>query len=309
MAGEFDDFGDETHEWSAGGGRGPEGNIVLLVLAPGGIRSFELPRGGTSAIGRAPTSDVFVDHPSVSRHHAEIAVDPEGVRVRDLGSRNGTRVNGERLGEAPLLLKIGDQLAFGDVNAQLQLVRRLPTARLAQWQTPESFDRSLVTEGERTLRFGMALGFLRIDVAQAPQKPDELRGLITRALRLIDVVTSRAPGRFDLLLPGCDKDAALQLAARMHDLLRTLGSPLRIGVAVYPGDAPSSESLPLAAQLALHGVEDGVGAAREAARVLQLGKHEVVVAEPEMVRLFALIERAAESSMPVLIHGETGTGK
>ena len=305
---DFDDFGDETGEWNAGS-RLAEGNVVLLVLAPGGIRSFELPRSGLSSIGRAPTSDVFIDHPSVSRNHAEIQVAPEGARLLDLSSRNGTRVNGERLGAAAVLLKVGDQIAFGDVNAQLQLVRRLPTARVAQWQQPEQFDRSLVIESERALRFGLSLGFVRIDVLGGASKPEELREVITRALRLIDIVTLRAPGRFDLMMPGCDKESAVGLARRIHDLLHVLGLRARFGVASFPGDAPSAESLPLAAQLALHDVDDGVGTAREAARVVQIGTHEVVVAEPEMVRLFALIERAAESAMPVLVHGETGSGK
>jgi DNA-binding NtrC family response regulator len=52
-----------------------------------------------------------------------------------------------------------------------------------------------------------------------------------------------------------------------------------------------------------------VAAAKDAARVLQIGEHEVVVADPAMVRLFALVERAAASAMPVIIHGETGSGK
>jgi two-component system, NtrC family, response regulator AtoC len=308
VAGDFDDFGDETGEWRASA-RLAEGSVVLLVLAPGGIRSFELPRSGVSSIGRAPTSDLFIDHPSVSRNHAEIAADPEGARVRDLASRNGTRLNGERLTDGAVLLKIGDQIAFGDVTAQLQLVRRLPTARVAQWIKPDAFEQALVIEAERALRFGLSLGFLRVEISPPPERPDELRDLMTRTLRLIDMVTSRAPSRFDLLLPGCDKNAAINLGGRVHEMLRALGKTARIGVAAYPGDAPSAESLPLAAQLALHDTDDGVGAARQAARVLQLGTHEVVVADPEMVRLFALIERAAESPMPVLVHGETGSGK
>jgi len=238
VGGDFDDFAEETGEWKASS-RVSDGNIVLLVLAPGGIRSFELARGGLSTLGRAPTSELFVDHPSVSRAHAQISVDPEGgVRLRDLGSRNGTRVNGQPTGDATILLHVGDQIAFGDVNAQLQMVRRLPTARLAQWLQPDDFDRALVVEAERALRFALSLGFVRIDVVVPPNRADDLRALITRALRLIDVVTPRAPGRFDLMMPGCDKESAIGLAKRIHELLRALGTSARLGVAAYPGDAP-----------------------------------------------------------------------
>ena len=52
---------------------------------------------GTSAIGRSEESDVFLVDPSVSRNHAEIDVDTRGALVRDLGSTNGTFVNGERV--------------------------------------------------------------------------------------------------------------------------------------------------------------------------------------------------------------------
>lgn len=46
-------------------------------------------------IGRAPDCDLILDHPEVSRHHAELLrIDAVTYEVRDLGSTNGTRVNG-----------------------------------------------------------------------------------------------------------------------------------------------------------------------------------------------------------------------
>jgi DNA-binding NtrC family response regulator len=301
-------IGDETVECAPVAPR-VEGSVVLLVLAPGGIRSFELSRTGVSTVGRAPTSDVVIEHSSVSRNHAQLTPGPDGTRIRDLGSRNGTRVNGKRLGDAPVVVRVGDQISFGDIAAQIQLVRRLPTERLAQWLPPDEFDRALFVEAERALRFGLSLGFVRIDVGADAATNGELRPLMGQGLRLIDVVTARTSTRFDVMLPGCDKMAAVEIAQRIHEMLVARGLSVKLGVAAYPGDAPSAESLPLAAQLALHGVDEGVGVAQEAARMLQIGRHEVVVAEPEMVRLFALVERAADSAMPVLIHGETGTGK
>ena len=67
-----------------------------------------------TSIGRGPEQRVFLDDPSLSRAHAELAVDPGGWRLRDLGSRNGTFVNGERVDEALLrpadLLRVGSSL-------------------------------------------------------------------------------------------------------------------------------------------------------------------------------------------------------
>ena len=55
--------------------------------------------------------------PRVSRYHAELSVDAEGARVRDLGSTNGTAVDGRPVREAEL--RPGDRVAFGGVEARL----------------------------------------------------------------------------------------------------------------------------------------------------------------------------------------------
>ena len=57
-------------------------------------------------------ADVVLADPSVSGRHARLAVTAEGARVEDLGSKNGTRVGGERV-EARLLAH-GDELRLGN---------------------------------------------------------------------------------------------------------------------------------------------------------------------------------------------------
>jgi pSer/pThr/pTyr-binding forkhead associated (FHA) protein len=61
--------------------------------------------------GRHPDSDIFLDDITVSRRHVEVERTPDGWRVRDVGSLNGTYVNRERVDEA--LLKDGDELQIG----------------------------------------------------------------------------------------------------------------------------------------------------------------------------------------------------
>jgi hypothetical protein len=72
---------------------------------------------GAVRVGRAPDCDVVVPSPRVSRYHAELSVDDQGARVRDLGSTNGTAVDGRPIREAEL--RPGDRVAFGGVEARL----------------------------------------------------------------------------------------------------------------------------------------------------------------------------------------------
>jgi phosphoserine phosphatase RsbU/P len=65
------------------------------------------------SIGRSRQSDVFLPDQFLSRHHAEIRQGVGGFYLVDLGSKNGTLLNGVRL-EAETLLKEGDQIKIGD---------------------------------------------------------------------------------------------------------------------------------------------------------------------------------------------------
>ncbi len=66
-------------------------------------------------IGRHNESMVQLASPSVSSHHGALRLRADGYYVQDIGSRNGTRVNGAEIEEAKL--NDGDRLHFGDVRA------------------------------------------------------------------------------------------------------------------------------------------------------------------------------------------------
>ncbi len=80
----------------------------------------------TFTIGRASDCDITLSDRQVSRHHAQIERDEDGYLLRDLGSKNGTYVNGEELRE-PYCLKDGDEIQialyvkFGFVGADATL--------------------------------------------------------------------------------------------------------------------------------------------------------------------------------------------
>lgn len=79
----------------------------------------ELPVGPHARIGRIASSDVQLDDVSVSRRHAEISLGEAGYTLRDLGSQNGTFVNGDRIDER--LLADGDRVLIGTVALRFHL--------------------------------------------------------------------------------------------------------------------------------------------------------------------------------------------
>lgn len=69
----------------------------------------------TYTIGRAPENSIRLEDNSVSGRHAEIAVVAENCYLKDLGSTNGTLVNGQAVTETQL--RAGDRVRFGKVEA------------------------------------------------------------------------------------------------------------------------------------------------------------------------------------------------
>lgn len=95
---------------------------ALLTLLNGSQheRSFIVPMGSTT-IGRAPENDIVLDSQDVSRRHARIDCSASGIRIHDLGSTNGTRVNGESVSVADLAdrdtISVGSQRLRIDMTA------------------------------------------------------------------------------------------------------------------------------------------------------------------------------------------------
>lgn len=69
-------------------------------------------------IGRAPDNMVVIDDPSVSSRHAQLELNADTYRLKDLGSTNGTRVNGTPITES--VLRFDDRVRFGGVDARFE---------------------------------------------------------------------------------------------------------------------------------------------------------------------------------------------
>jgi len=94
----------------------PSARGACLVLYSGTVpgRRYDL-TDGTLSVGRSPDCTLpLLESASLSRHHAELQVSGDTVQLRDLGSVNGTQVNGRRV-EDTVTLKDGDMLCLGDL--------------------------------------------------------------------------------------------------------------------------------------------------------------------------------------------------
>ncbi|HJU67729.1 MAG TPA: adenylate/guanylate cyclase domain-containing protein [Gemmatimonadaceae bacterium] len=96
----------------------------LKLVGTDGAQSFELREGPPLIVGRAPNSDIPILDPTISRRHAEVECGDEGFAIRDLGSSNGTYVNGERVTHRAIAP--GDVLTFGKVSFRVAEAPDLP---------------------------------------------------------------------------------------------------------------------------------------------------------------------------------------
>jgi len=89
----------------------------LRLISTAGDQTFELPEGRTLVVGRGLASDIAIYDPTISRRHAELTVGADGVEVKDVGSSNGTCINGSRITDGHLGLE--DTITFGKVTFRL----------------------------------------------------------------------------------------------------------------------------------------------------------------------------------------------
>jgi adenylate cyclase len=94
---------------------------LFRLVSSSGDQSFELPPGRSLVVGRGVATDIAIYDPTISRRHAELTVQGDVVDVRDLGSSNGTWLNGSRV--ATGRLRANDSVTFGKVTYRLTEIR------------------------------------------------------------------------------------------------------------------------------------------------------------------------------------------
>ncbi len=102
---------------SSPGKRAPIAAVIRVEGASAQPTTFSL-RSGVCTIGSSRSADISISETTVSRSHVELELAPEGVSVRDLGSRNGTFYLGQRVEK--MVLQLGARIQVGAVTIALE---------------------------------------------------------------------------------------------------------------------------------------------------------------------------------------------
>lgn len=210
-------------------------------------------------MGRDPACAVHLDAEDVSRRHARVAPDGAGHVVGDLGSLNGTWVNGlqvevrrltsgDRIRVGPYVAKY---LAAGDAEAtyHAELHRRATTDALTGLRNRATFEGWLRREVEAAHGGGRPVAMLLVDVDHFKRVNDErghpvgdrVLGEVARriqgAVRGEDLVARVGGEEFAILLPGADLSAATEVAERIRHQVAAApvpvpGAPVTVTVSV-----------------------------------------------------------------------------
>jgi two-component system, NtrC family, response regulator GlrR len=116
----------------AGGAEHPAqvlGIKATVVSGPDAGTSWD-GSGERCSVGTHPSSDFVLTDATVSRFHCEIGLDPVGVRLRDLGSKNGTVLDGMRINDA--YLRQGSEVELGRTRLRLEVVRAAGRVALSE---------------------------------------------------------------------------------------------------------------------------------------------------------------------------------
>jgi hypothetical protein len=93
---------------------------AYLLVSTRGSRPVQFDLGGhLIGIGRASDNDVILDDPMVSRHHCQLRLQHGAYSFADLGSRNGSSVNGQAVSQ--IALGPGDVIRVGDTEIEFQV--------------------------------------------------------------------------------------------------------------------------------------------------------------------------------------------
>jgi predicted component of type VI protein secretion system len=106
-------------------GSGQRVHAIFKVKCPDRTRLIVLDTQDLS-LGRSPENDLAIDEPEMSRQHALFKRTVEGCRVDDMGTSNGTNVNGENVDHADL--RHGDVIKIGEVEITYAQTTRNPAS-------------------------------------------------------------------------------------------------------------------------------------------------------------------------------------
>jgi len=291
----------------------PVGNLgkALLVYHREGLEVVPLTEGHPIVVGRSEPSQVRPKSRRLSRQHARFLLDDGVVTVEDMGSTNGTFINGKRISRRAPVHR-NDEVTLGSVMISVHEHGSL-RRRLHGLESHEGWVAALTDEVSRARTFQRSVAVLKVRSLSRRGHLSRWVPRIRELARLVDRVGLFGPDAVEIMLPEVDLDTARRLADEVVKGRTDNEPPLVCGVAMYPEDASSAEELCSAAS-------EAVAAASLAEPVKLLRRTNIwlsadpddegpVVRNAAMVTVYETIDRVAPSSIPILIEGETGTGK
>lgn len=265
---------------------------TLVLYHRDGAMVAQLEKGKSLIVGRAAPSNVEIPDLGLSRQHARFWWDDEGLWVEDLGSTNGTKRNGEKIERAQI--HPGDEIAIGPVMVAVHIMSALEE----ELRGFDGHDRFVTTLGDELMRartFGRPLALLLVRSTDKATHVSRWAARLRMQLRPVDRVGVFGPSAVLVSIPEATSDS-------VQNLISTLSSgapPLICSAVTFPSDGSSVEELIAALRVAKR-------IDRPTAPPTDPG---IVVKSPAMKQVMATVKRLAQSTIAVLINGETGTGK
>jgi diguanylate cyclase (GGDEF)-like protein len=261
-----------------------------LVILSGTTAGRMLPVGKTTVIGRHGSCDVVIELEGVSRRHAQIELLPDGsAEVADLGSKNGTFVNGEPVTRCTL--RDGDRIQVGPVTL-LKFSYRDAVDETLQQNLYDSATRDALTRAYNKRYFAEALPreisfaerhkrslalvlfdvdhFKRINDGYGHPAGDavlqKLASTVSSALRNEDVLARYGGEEFALILRDLDEDRACICAERVRARVmateftfeqKIIPVTISLGVATLGPNARTPDAMVAAADARLYAAKRG----------------------------------------------------
>jgi DNA-binding NtrC family response regulator len=282
---------------SASGRIETSSHISLVFCCHDEVRAYALREGGSWTVGRSEPAEIVLQHRALSALHARFSLREGRVLIEDLHSTNGCFVNGEKVTSATITE--GDVVEVGGVD-----VRVAGRAAASESRHVVSHAAYLALMADEVTRASL---YARKVAAVAVRHADDaaIRDTLHMAVQALDKICSFAPTLSLLLLPEQDEISTQAWCDRVFKLAP---GGLQIGVAVSPTVAGNAQELVGLALDACHGAVPGAvkyaGKAPTAAPITA-----IIVNSPCTQRLYDLVSRAAGTTLPVLVRGETGSGK
>ena len=289
--------------------RPPKRRAYLLVIHRDEVVTIPLTSGTSVVIGREPPADVAIPDRILSRRHARFTlVGEDEVTVEDLGSTNHTFIGKKKIERATV--RPGEEIFLGTVAASVHVVGS-GDARPPGPESHEAFRAALDAELGRARYLGGKLAVMMVRVLEGPRDGVAWVGRVQAAVRPIDRVALYAAGVVEVLLVETRSEDALAVARSLTE--ESAGVALGCGVAFFPGTASSEELIEASLDASRrattsHPVQ---AAASDGHRTLVPSDDDggPVIESPAIQQVAKMAAQLATAVIPVLIHGETGTGK